>query len=308
MNNRCSMSVIILTFNESLHIERCIKSLMPFAEKIFVVDSFSTDDTVEKARRLGAEVYQNPWINYANQLNWGIDNLPIETDWIMRIDADEVVTSELSQELLEKLPNLSDEQTGIIIKRRVHFMGRWIKHGSYYPTFLLRFWRKDVGSIEARWMDEHIVLSKGESIHFDFDIIDDNLNNLTWWTQKHNSYASREAIDLLNLKYGLFDMGQKVDGTTQTQAGLKRWLKDRYYVHIPLGLRAILYFIYRYFFRLGFLDGFQGLLWHTLQGFWYRMLVDAKVYEVERKSKIENISIEKAIKDCLNFKLSHNIT
>lgn len=304
MSKKCNLSVIILTFNESLHIERCIKSLQPFAQNIFLVDSYSTDSTVEIAEKLGARVYQNPWVNYANQLNWGIDNLPIDTQWVMRMDADEIVTDDLCNELLTKLPTLSSTESGIIIKRRVHFMGKWIKNGSYYPTFLLRFWRTGVAHIEARWMDEHIVLDKGKAIHFDHDIIDENLNNLTWWTQKHNSYASREAIDLLNIKYNLFDMGKKVEGSSQMQAGIKRSLKDVVYVHLPLGMRAILYFTYRYFLRLGFLDGFQGFIWHTLQGFWYRMLVDAKVYEVERLAKLKNISIIQAIKECLDFDLS----
>jgi glycosyltransferase involved in cell wall biosynthesis len=136
-----NISVLILTFNEELHIERCIKSLQPFTRDIFIVDSYSTDRTVEIAKSLGAKVYQNKWVNYAVQYQWGLDNCPIETEWVMRMDSDEYVLPELAEEINAKLSNLDDEVSGIYIKRRVNFMDIWIKHGGYYPIWLLRIWR-----------------------------------------------------------------------------------------------------------------------------------------------------------------------
>jgi len=199
------LSVIILTYNEEKHIARCINSLKPIAKNIFIVDSFSSDKTVEIAKSLGAKVYQNEWKNHAVQFQWGLDNCPIDTTWVMKMDADEYILPELAKEINEKLPALNKDITGIYIKRRVYFMDRWIKHGSYYPIWLLRIWRYEYGRMEQRWMDEHIKLSEGNTINFKYDLVDENLNNLTWWINKHNGYASREAIDILNIIYNFLE-------------------------------------------------------------------------------------------------------
>jgi glycosyltransferase involved in cell wall biosynthesis len=274
-----NISVLILTYNEELHIERCIKSLLPFTKEIFIVDSYSTDRTVEIAESLGAKVYQNKWVNYAVQYQWGLDNCSIETEWVMRMDADEYVLPELAEEINAKMNTIDADVSGIYIKRRVYFMDRWIKHGGYYPTWLLRIWRYDKGRIEERWMDEHIKLSSGKTIQFENDLVDDNKNNLTWWTEKHNNYATREAVDILNIIYSFKTYDEVEPNLWGTQEQRKRWLKIRY-ASMPLFLRPILYFTYRYFLKLGFLDGKPGLVWHFLQGGWYRFLVDAKINEI----------------------------
>jgi len=130
-----NLSVVILTFNEEQHIARCIRSLQAFAKDIFIIDSFSTDNTLEIAKSMGAQVYQKKWINYASQFQWGIDNCAIETEWVMRMDADEYVLPELAVEIKEKIDSINENVSGIYIKRRVYFMNKWIKHGSYYPIW-----------------------------------------------------------------------------------------------------------------------------------------------------------------------------
>lgn len=291
------LTAIILTHNEQVHLERCLISLTPIAKKINIIDSFSSDDTVKIARSFGAEVKQNKWANYAKQFNWGLENFNIDTQWILRFDADEYLTEELAAEINRKLSSLPQEVNGVILKRRVYFMNRWIKHGGYYPTNLLRIWRNGKGICEERWMDEHIKLENGKTITFENDFVDDNLNNLTWWTNKHNSYATREAIDLLNIKYKFLKSDSITGELSQQQDKRKRWFKENFYSYLPLFLRPFLYFIYRYIFKLGFLDGKAGLIWHFLQGFWYRFLVDAKIYDIERRAKKENKSISEVIKE-----------
>ena len=274
-----SISVIILTHNEEKHIGRCIASLLPFTKQIFIVDSFSTDQTVEIARAMGAVVVQNPWVNYATQFNYGIRHIPFQTTWLMRMDADEYVLPELAAEINTRLTTLPDDVSGIYVKRRVMFMNRWMRHGDYYPIWLLRIWRSGQGICEESWMDEHIKLSTGRSIQFGHDLVDHNLNNLTWWTQKHNLYAIREVIDILNIRFN-FDQSIRVEPKFfGTQEQRKRYLKQRY-ASLPLFTRPVVYFLYRYIVRLGVLDGRPGLMWHFLQGLWYRFLVDAKLYEV----------------------------
>ena len=294
------ISVIILTYNEEIHIERAMKSVLPFAKEVFVVDSFSTDKTVEIAKSFGAKVLQNKFINYATQFNWALDNADIKTEWVMRLDADEFVTEDLQKEINEKSPKLNKTITGIYIKRRVYFMGRWIKYGGYYPTWLLRIWRKGKGYCEQRWMDEHIKITEGRVVFFKNDIIDWNLKPITWWIDKHNGYATREAIDILNLKYNFLKYDEIRPELFGTQEQRKRWLKI-IYSRIPLFIRPFLYFIYRYFIRFGFLDGKEGLIWHFLQGFWYRFLVDAKIYEIEKRAREENVPIEKIIEEFLKI-------
>ena len=278
------ITVIILTYNEEKHIARCIKSVLPFAMEVFIVDSYSTDQTVDIAISSGAKVYQNKWLNnHAVQFNWGLEHCQISTDWVMRMDADEYVTPELSKEILKKLNTLNSDITGIYVKRRVYFMGKWIKHGGYYPVWLLRIWRFKKGYCEERWMDEHIKITQGKTVMFDHDIIDHNNKNMTWWIDKHNNYATREAVDILNILYNFFQYDEVEPKFFGAQEECKRWLKSRY-VKMPLFSRAFLYFFYRYFLKKGFLDGKQGLIWHFMQGFWYRFLVDAKIYEIYHKA------------------------
>jgi glycosyltransferase involved in cell wall biosynthesis len=284
------LSVIILTHNESKHIERCIKSLLLVTDKIFIVDSFSTDDTVQLAESLGAVVVQNPWVSYAFQFNFGIKNNPFQTQWLMRMDADEYITNELAAELNESLSNFDATVSGLYVKRRVVFMNQWIRRGGYYPIWLLRVWRNGIGICEELWMDEHIKLSSGTTAPLNYDIVDHNLNNLTWWTQKHNNYAIREVIDLLNIKYN-FDNKETVQPRFWgSQEQRTRYLKIKY-ASLPLFTRPFLYFLFRYIFKAGFLDGKKGLIWHFLQGFWYRFLVDAKIYEVYQKAGKDKESI-----------------
>lgn len=294
---RNKISVLILTLNEEKHIRRCIESLLPVTENIFVVDSFSTDSTVEIAESLGAKVLQNKWPgNHAKQFQWGLDNCTIMTEWVMKMDADEYILPALADEINSKLPTIDDDCSGIYVKRRVNFMFRWIKNGGYYPTWLLRIWRYKDGVMEQRWMDEHIKLTKGNTLRFENDIVDDNKNDLTWWTTKHNNYSIKEAVDILNTIYGFKHYDEVEPYFFGTQEQRKRKLKH-IYARMPLFLRPCIYFVWRYFIRLGFLDGKQGLIWHFLQGFWYRFLVDAKINEIYQKSGKDKQHIQQVLKD-----------
>lgn len=273
------ISVIILTLNEEKHLERCLKSLRLFTDKILIVDSGSTDRTLAIAESLGAKVVQNPWVTYAAQFNFGIENNPFKTKWLMRMDADEYVLPELAAEITANLSNLPENVTGLFVKRRVMFMNQWIRRGGYYPIWLLRIWQSGKGICEELWMDEHIKLFEGQTIQLKNDLVDHNLNNLTWWTQKHNLYAIREVIDLLDIKYNFASANRVAPKLLGTQDQRKRYLKLKY-ASLPLFTRPFIYFFYRYVLQLGILDGRKGLIWHVLQGLWYRFLVDAKLYEV----------------------------
>ena len=313
------ISVVILTLNEELHIRRCMENVMPWTRDVFVVDCYSTDKTVEIAKGLGVQMFQNPWEGlYARQFNWALDHLPIQTKWVLRLDADEYLSPELIEEITTKLDTLPEDVTGVAFYLRRVFMGRVIRHGM--PRIkMIRLFRYGKARCEQRLMDEHIELLEGRSVEFEGDFADHNLNDIGWWTAKHNGYALREAVDLLDLEYGILEGSNAADaaglrvqtacGLVQTrltplvqegstaagkqtlelpsrlegQAAEKRAKKMRY-ARMPLFWRAFAYFCYRYFLRGGFLEGKEGFLWHFLQGWWYRTLVDAKVFEIKRES------------------------
>lgn len=279
------LSVLILSHNEEQHIARCIESLLPITSNIFVVDSYSSDKTIEICESLGAKVFQRKWKNYADQFQWGLDNCPIKTDWVMRMDADEYIEPDLVSELPNALANANSATTGFYIRRKYFFLGKWIKRGAVYPLNLLRVWRTGQGKIENRWMDEHIVLnSPSNTLQLTGHIVDDNLNNTRWWTDKHNKYADREMIDILDKKYQLFTSDDTLKNNSEgSQAKIKRMVKERLYNKLPIFVRPLLYFLYRYFIRLGFLDGTKGFAFHFMQGYWYRSMVDLRVYEAELK-------------------------
>ncbi len=297
-----TLTAIILTYNEALHIERCVRSAQRVADDVLVVDSHSTDATVDIASRLGARVLQNGWTNHATQLNWALEHGSIQTQWVMRLDADEFLDDRLLDSLPPMLSKTPGEVGGFEVNRCIRFLGREIRHGGMAPLWTTRLWRNGWAHCEARWMDEHIVLSRGRIGRLPGEIVDENLNSLTWWTQKHNLYANREAADLLDRRFGLGLAEQTASGLNR-QARLKRWLKNHVYARLPLGVRPWLYFFYRAVLRLGMLDGARGMMFHTLQGLWYRLLVDAKVAEVEKAMAEKGCSALDAIREVLGIEM-----
>lgn len=281
--DKLDLSVIVLTGNEELHIKRCLDKICPVAKDVFVIDCYSTDKTLEIAREYdNVTILQNKWVNYATQFNWGLDNAPIKTKWVLRLDADEYLTEELVEELREKLPTLSDEYTGIILHLRRVFMGRTIRRGGTGNVTQMRIFQYGKARSEVRQMDEHIELLGGKPIEFKGEWADDNMNNISWWTQKHVGYAIREAVDLLDIEYNLTGSASGDDGRQITEDAKVKRARKHSYAKKPLFWRSFAYFVYRYFFRLGFLEGQEGFMWHFFQGWWYRSLVDAKVWEIKK--------------------------
>ncbi len=281
VNDTGRLTAIVLTFNEEQHIERCLRSLEGVASRIVVVDSCSTDRTRDLARALGAEVVERAWPgNQAAQLNYALDHLALATPWTMRLDADEYLTDALRAELRSALDDAAPGVTGFVLRRLVLFQGRPVRFGGFYPQRLLRVWRTGKGRSEARLMDEHIVVESGQLVTLRADLIDHNLNDISWWTDKHNRYARREAASLVALRHGLGNEPPST-GKTARSAAVTRWMKEHVYQRLPLGLRALLYFNYRFFVRLGFLDHPRVWVFHFLQAAWYRTLVDVNVREFE---------------------------
>lgn len=278
-----SLTIIILTKNEEQNLKKCVASFKNVAQRVVIIDSYSTDDTVDLAKSLGADVYEHLFENHAAQFNWALDNINLQTEWVMKVDADEEFTPALADEIEQKLNTLPTNVNGVILRRRVYFMGKWLKHGGKYPELLLRIFRVGHGMSEMKLMDEHLIVTDGDVTTFKNDFSDNNNKSLEWWINKHNWYSNKEVLDQ-QIKLDVVNGEKSVEETsTSVQAKVKRLVKNHGYYSMPKFFRAHLYFIYRYYFRLGFLDGTEGKIYTFLQAYWYRFLVDAKIYECEKK-------------------------
>jgi hypothetical protein len=222
--------------------------------------------------------------------------LPFTSPWLMRVDADEIVTPLLAQEINAKLPTIASDVTGLVVKRRQVFLGRPLAWGGSYPIRLLRIWRRGQGRFEERWMDEHLALASGRTFELECDLEDRNLNDLRWWTQKQANYAVREAADTLSARERLREADEHAGrGGLDPATRRKRWFKENVYRRLPLFVRPLGYFSYRYVIQAGFADGAPGLIWNVLQGLWYRFLVDSVIYEVEQRAQESGASCGEVI-------------
>jgi glycosyltransferase involved in cell wall biosynthesis len=271
------ISVIILTFNSELTIAQTLASAREVSDDIQIVDSFSNDKTLEIARQFGCSVVQHPFEHYGAQRNWAIANLTLRYEWQLHLDADEFLTQELIDRINKLKGCFPSEVNGYFIPRLTRFLGRDLRHGGHFPIWHMRLFRTGKGGCENRRYDQHFILSgRGERIHA--PMVDDNRMSLREWTERHNRWADAEVQEILSPTTAEM-IEPSLSGTPmQRKRALRSW-----YARGPLFLRALLFFIYRYFMRLGFLDGKPGLIYNVLQTFWYRFLIDAKLYEISQR-------------------------
>lgn len=269
------LTAIILTKNEEANIKRCMLSLGDLPKRIIVVDSGSTDDTVNIAKNLGAEIYMHPFKHYADQFNWALDNTDIKTTWVYRIDADEALTPELKTEVERRcLRHTNDNVNGFLMKHKLFFLGKYLKHGGAYPFIKMTVFKPRYARFEDRAMGEHVVLKEGRSVLLENDCLHYDCKNLTAFIDKHNSYATREVKDY-------YDRLGRSQALLYSKAERTKKLRDGFYYKLPKFIRARLYFWYRYYIQLGFLDGKPGKIYAFIQAYFYRYIVDAKIYESE---------------------------
>lgn len=272
---KTTLAVVILTFNESIHIARAVNNVIGWADQVLVLDSFSTDDTVDLAKALGAEVLLRKFDNYKKQREYAIEYYKDKAEWVFFLDADEYLLEELKLEINEAINN-TDVQ-GYYMARRLMFMGKWIKWGGYYPTYLLRLFRPEKASV-LRDINEHIFV-EGNTRKLKHDFIHDDLKDIGHWIDKHNRYAAYEAEVFLNIQKKSSRLNN-YDWTLQSER--KRWMREKVWNTLPILIRPFIYFIYRYFIRLGILDGKQGFIYHFLQGLWCQFLIDVKYFELKK--------------------------
>lgn len=286
---RVAVSVVVLTFNEELNLPACLDSVSAWASRIFVVDSGSADDTLSIARGRGAHVATHAFETHARQWQWALANLPIDTEWVLGLDADQRVTPELRDQIATLL-GTEPAAAGVFIRRRQVFRGRWIRFGGYYPKYLLKLFRRHHVSVDVTDLVDHHFTVDGPTISLGGDLIEDNQNEarISIWTAKHNRYATLQA------KHEFASTGERVGVSALfgNPDARMRYLKQLW-SRLPLFFRPCLYVFYRYILRLGFLDGKQGFIFHVLQAFWYRLLVDINLDEL--RSERSRVTIADAL-------------
>lgn len=275
-----AFSFIILTFNEEQHLPRLLTSIAHLKAPIFIVDSGSTDNTLKIAEDFGAVVKYNAFENHPKQWDFALKNFDVQTPWTIGLDADQIVTPELFELLANFKSEAYQNIEGIYFNRKNFFKGKWIKFGGYYPKYLLKMFRTGVGFSDTNENMDHRFIVPGNTITWKKGhILEENLkeNEISFWIAKHNRYSDLVAEEEIERMQALRSQTIKPNffgDPYQRMAFLKRM-----WWNMPRFLRPFLYFGYRMTFQLGIFDGKTGILFHFLQGFWFRLVVDIKIEE-----------------------------
>lgn len=279
------VSVVVLTQDEEDNIGACLDSVAGWTREIVVVDSGSTDRTLAIVAGYTKKIFHHTFETYAAQRNWAQTHLPIEADWVFHIDADERVSPQLAEEVkgLFKAGLAASPTTGLLVRRRIEFLGRPMRFGGLYPTYHCRVFRRDCGRCERREYDQHFLVD-GPTLKVKADLVEVTAASLDSWTRRHSRWAQMEARQALRASQG------DLDGTIRgrffgTPIDRRRWLRRAVYERTPLFARAFAYFMVRYVLRGGFVDGMPGLIYHVLHGFWFRFYIDACIYEVRQRGR-----------------------
>lgn len=266
-----SITTIIPTKDEAIHIARATRSALPLGP-VWVVDAESADDTATVARVAGAQVVIQAWLGHANQKNWALDHLPIQTEWVLFLDADEYLEPESLVAL--SAATRSDSIDGYYLARRNFFLGRELRHAWWYPDYQLRLFRRGTARYEEREVHEHMRVD-GCVAELDVSIVHENKKGIEAFLERHNRYSSQEAREILN------PSPEQLAGSVRGGWAARRRLLKRIWLRMPA--RPILRFCWLYVVRRGFLDGRPGLLYSALIAS-YDLMIIAKVEEGRRVS------------------------
>lgn len=279
-------SFIILTYNEEQHLPRLLRSIESLNAPVFILDSGSTDRTIEIGEQYGAQFLTHPFENHPKQWEFALRNFAVTTPWVICLDADQIVTEDLKHLLLNFDNSAYTGIKGIYFNRKNFFKGKWIKHGGYYPFYMLKMFRFGIGYSDlSENMDHRFVVPGQTAIWKNGIIVEENLkeNQISFWIDKHNRYSdlvAQEEVERLN-QLRQQTVKPRFWGSPYERTA---WLKQLWW-RLPRYTRPMLYFIYRLIFKLGFLDGRTGIIFHFLQGYWFRLIVDIKIDELLKKQK-----------------------
>ena len=247
------ISALIITKNESIHLQRLINNLSDLTNEIIILDSYSTDSTKEIAIKNNCKFFQRTFDNFSNQRNYLIKNIEIKNEWIIFIDADELLSDDLKNEIKEKIKDTSFNC--YYIKRRFIWKNKWLKRG-YYPKWFLRIGKKNDLYCDYNPVNEHLLSKSQNFSYLNHDFINHNLEDNDHWFKKHLVYAEFEKDRYFN---------------KETSEKRKLWNK------LPLIIRPFMLLFYRLFINCIFLDGIKALEYHFYHSFIYKMIIDYKI-------------------------------
>jgi exosortase/archaeosortase family protein len=280
--NNLEFTIVILTYNEELNLPRTLRSIKELGAKTVVVDSGSTDKTLKICKENNIEVHYNKFENHPKQWDFVLKTVSFFTPWIIGLDADQT----LSCELLAKLKAFQDcnykNINGIYFNRKYLFKGQWIRYGGHYPKYLLKMFRTELGQSDLTQNMDHRFIVTGETVIWKKEhLIEENLkeDEISFWISKHNKYSTQLAEESKQRNKLMFNI-KILNGTPNERKYFKKQLWDA----MPLYIRPALFFTYRLFFQLGILDNKNGILFHFLQAFWFRLIVDIKIDELGDRS------------------------
>ncbi|MEH2180847.1 glycosyltransferase family 2 protein [Nostoc sp.] len=284
MSSKIPVSVLIPAKNEQANLPACLTSLSR-ADEIFVVDSQSTDNSIEIAKSYGVNVVQfNFNGRWPKKKNWSLDNLPFRNEWVLIVDCDERITPKLWEEIDQVIQN--PEYTGYYLNRRVFFLGKWIRYGGKYPDWNLRLFQhkkgryenlntEDIPNTGDNEVHEHVIL-QGKVGYLKNDMLHEDFRDLYHWLERHNRYSNWEARVYFNILTGKDDSGTIGANLFGDAVQRKRFLKK---VWVRLPFKPILRFVLFYIIQRGFLDGKAGYIYARLLS-QYEYQIGVKLYEL----------------------------
>ncbi|MES2417949.1 MAG: glycosyltransferase family 2 protein [Bacteroidota bacterium] len=282
-----NFSFIILTYNEEIQLPRLLASIEKLTAPIYILDSGSVDNTIEIAKKSNAQVKFNQFENHPKQWDFALKNFEIDTPWTIGLDADQIVTPELFNQLLNFNNKDFEGVNGIYFNRKNYFQGKWIKHGGYYPFYLLKMFRTGIGYSDLNENMDHRFIAPGKSVIWKKGfLIEENLkeNDLNFWKEKHKRYSDRVAEEEFERLKGL--RTQTLSPNFFGNPDERRARLKKLWWQLPLGLRPYLYFTYRMLFKLGILDGTKGIYFHYLHALWFRKLIDQKIKILKKNEQL----------------------
>jgi glycosyltransferase involved in cell wall biosynthesis len=289
------VSIIILTYNEEANIGACLESVQDLTEEVFLVDSFSTDKTLEIARAYATKIFQNPWTHYAGQRQWALANLPLSHDWIFFLDADECLTPAIKNEITHVIHREihKPQYGGYYVPRKFIFLGRPIRWGGCQGGLKeLRLCNRYHLCIEERAGHE-VYVSNLEVGFLKEPMIHEDKKPLSAWLDRHNRYSNAQAAYLWDQRKQRSQMMPGLTFSRDRRLYLKEKFRHIVWNQLPVGVRPTLLFMNKYLLRLGFLDGVAGFIYHFLHEFWFPLVIDAKLLELKVNNNTSPITIHK---------------
>lgn len=285
------LSVLVLTYNEEPNIRTCLSTVVGWADQVIVVDSGSSDRTVTICLELGVTVIAHPYLDHRTQIDWALRSVPWTYDWLLLLDADNQVSERLKDDIRRILDNDKGSMHGYYNPHHHYFRNHRVFG---LKQDWLRLVRRSRASVDASELVDFRIAVDGPTGALSGEIVESNQKELDidFWIDKHQHFAARMAIEEILRRDGIVKWATSLRPSPFGNPDERMiWLKNLWY-RLPLVVRPLLFFIYRYILRGGFLGGWNGFIYHFLEALWFRIVVDLKISEYRTRMTHGNLSVD----------------